>query len=194
MPARPKARRDRLETLARSDAVVVLYESPHRIVETVEDLSAALDPGRIVVIGRELTKRFEQIHRGTAGELPGWLLGDPDRQRGEFVIAFDAAPPEAAGADAADTLLRALCDEALPVRQAARIAAKLTGLRANDLYRRALGLRGLGRDEAAEDGEAEDGEAEADPADGGSAVRDAGEMPDAGDTGDAGDAGDAGKA
>ena len=58
LPARPKARRDRLAQLARSDAVVVLYESPHRIVETAEDLAAALDPGRTVMVGRELTKRF----------------------------------------------------------------------------------------------------------------------------------------
>jgi len=168
LPARPKARRERLEVLARSDAVVVLYESPHRIVETVEDLGAALEPARIVVIGRELTKRFEQIHRCTAGELTGWLLGDPDRQRGEFVIAFDAAPPVQAGADAADALLRALCAE-LPVRQAARIAATLTGLRANDLYKRAIGLRAAGRHEAGHHEAGHDEAAEGGPEDEGDA-------------------------
>lgn len=141
LPARPKARRERLAQLARSDAVVVLYESPHRIAETVADLAAALEPQRTVVVGRELTKRFEQIHRGTAGELPDWLGADPDRLRGEFVIAFDAAPPELAQAHEADAWLEALCAE-LPVRQAARIAARATGLRANELYRRALALRG----------------------------------------------------
>ncbi len=141
LPARPKARRERLARLARCDAVVVLYESPHRIVETVDDLAGALEAQRVVVLGRELTKRFEQVHRDTAGALPAWLAADPDRRRGEFVIAFDAAPPALAQSHEADAWLEALCAE-LPVRQAARIAARATGLRANDLYRRALALRG----------------------------------------------------
>jgi len=141
LPARPLARRERLAVLARSDVVVVLYESPHRITETVDDLAAVLAPQRVVVLGRELTKRFEQVHRDTAGALPAWLRADPDRQRGEFVIAFDAAPPEVAEVQAVDPWLTVMCDE-LPVRQAARLAARVTGLRANDLYRRALTLRG----------------------------------------------------
>ena len=141
LPARPKARRDRLEALAPSDAVVVFYESPHRITESIDDLAAVLEPDRTVVLGRELTKRFEQIHRCRAGDLPGWLAADSDRRRGEFVVAFDAAPPGPMQAQPVDALLRALCDE-LPVRQAARIAAQLTPMRANELYRRALELRG----------------------------------------------------
>jgi 16S rRNA (cytidine1402-2'-O)-methyltransferase len=150
LPARPKARRERLDTLSRCDAVVVLYESPHRIVEMADDLAAALEPGRIVMVGRELTKRFEQLHRCTAAELPAWLQADSDHRRGEFVVAFDAAPPSVAETQPTDALLAALCTE-LPVRQAARIAARATGLRANDLYRRALSLRlASAGDEAAE--------------------------------------------
>ena len=143
LPSRPKARRERLAQLARSDVVVVLFESPHRIVETAADLADALDPARVLVVGRELTKRFEQVHRCTAAELPAWLDADPDRRRGEFAIAFDAAPPAVSETGPADALLLALCAE-LPVRQAARVAARATGLRANDLYRRALALRGPG--------------------------------------------------
>jgi 16S rRNA (cytidine1402-2'-O)-methyltransferase len=130
--------------------VVVLYESPHRIVETADDLAAALEPERVVVVGRELTKRFEQIRRLTAAELPGWLAADPDHRRGEFAIAFDAAPPTVAETTDADALLAALCAE-LPVRQAARIAARATGLRANELYARALALRGARAADAADD-------------------------------------------
>jgi 16S rRNA (cytidine1402-2'-O)-methyltransferase len=153
LPARPGARRDCLDRLARSEVVVVIYESPHRIAGTADDLAHALGPDRVVVVGRELTKRFEQLHRCTAGELPAWLAADPDRRRGEFAIAFDAAPSERASAQAADAWLEALCAE-LPVRQAARIAARATGLRANDLYRRALALRGadLGDEVTPDDG------------------------------------------
>ncbi|MFZ4757776.1 MAG: 16S rRNA (cytidine(1402)-2'-O)-methyltransferase [Burkholderiaceae bacterium] len=157
LPTRPKARRERLAQLARSDAVVVIYESPHRIVETADDLAATLEPERIVVVGRELTKRFEQLHRGTAGALPGWLAADPNHRRGEFVLAFDAAPAARSAEQPVDALLDALCEE-LPVRQAARLVAKATGLRANDLYTRALALR-AGRDTADGDGDTDTEEA-----------------------------------
>jgi len=152
LPARSRARRERLATLARSDAVVVIYESPHRIIETVRDLADTLEPDRIVVLGRELTKRFEQLHRTTAGALVDWLDADPDRRRGEFVIAFDAAPAELAQEQPVDALLAALCAE-LPVRQSARLIASATGLRANDLYRRAVALRlgAAGANDADED-------------------------------------------
>jgi 16S rRNA (cytidine1402-2'-O)-methyltransferase len=152
LPARSRARRERLATLARSDAVVVIYESPHRIIETVRDLADTLEPDRIVVLGRELTKRFEQLHRTTAGALVEWLDADTDRRRGEFVIAFDAAPAELAQEQPVDALLAALCAE-LPVRQSARLIASATGLRANDLYRRAVALRlgAAGANDADED-------------------------------------------
>lgn len=147
LPPRPAARRERLARLARSDAVVVLYESPHRIVALADDLAQVLEPERIVVVGRELTKRFEQVARLQAARLPAWLAEDADRQRGEFVLAIDAAPPVDTPQDAADGLLAVLCEE-LPVRQAARLAAKATGLRANDLYRRAVAARaGAGEDD-----------------------------------------------
>jgi 16S rRNA (cytidine1402-2'-O)-methyltransferase len=141
LPARDAARRERLTQLARSDAVVVFYESPHRIVETVTDLAAALEPTRMVVLGRELTKRFEQIHRAQASSLPDWLAQDSDHCRGEFVVAFDAAPAGTVAEQPVDALLEALCAE-LPLRQAARIAARVSPLSARDLYKRALELRG----------------------------------------------------
>ena len=141
LPARSAARRERLAALARSDVAVVLYESPHRIEQTAADLADALGPQRTVVIGRELTKRFEQVHRCTAGELPGWLQADPDRRRGEFVLAFEAALPQSASEAHVDAVLRALCEE-LPTKQSSRIAARITGLAADDLYRRALAMRG----------------------------------------------------
>lgn len=159
LPARASARRERLQTLARSDEVVVFYESPHRIAETLDDLAGALEPERIVVVGRELTKRFEQIHRAAAATLPQWLADDADRRRGEFVIAFDAAAPvDRTQSDAAvpmDALLLAMCAE-LPVRQAARLAAQASGLRVNDLYKHALTLRGRAASDVNSDDQGDD--------------------------------------
>lgn len=149
LPARASARLDRLRALARLPASVVFYESPHRIEATVQALADTLEPDRPVIIGRELTKRFEQTHRTSAGRLPAWLAEDTNRTRGEFVLAFAGAPApsgEQADEDALaqqatlDDWLRALL-EALPPRQAAQVAAQATGLRANALYERSMRLR-----------------------------------------------------
>ena len=157
LPSKASAREQRLRELARLQASVVLYESPHRIEATVADLAAVLEADRIVVVGRELTKRFEQVHRCTAGALQAWFAQDPNRLRGEFVLAFAMAAPrpaaemdDDAAADAAaqaaglDDWLRALC-EVMPPRQAAKVAAQATGLRANDLYERSMRLRNSAR-------------------------------------------------
>ena len=106
-----------------------------------------------MVVGRELTKRFEQVHRCTAASLTPWLAEDANRLRGEFVLAFaapasrpldevdaDTRADEAAQTAGIDDWLRALC-AAMPPRQAARVAAQATGLRANDLYERSMRLR-----------------------------------------------------
>lgn len=90
LPARAGQRRARLLDLATSDVAVVLFEAPHRIEALARDLSAILEPGRRLVIGRELTKRFEQIAALTAGGISDWLAADPDRRRGEFVVAIEA--------------------------------------------------------------------------------------------------------
>jgi 16S rRNA (cytidine1402-2'-O)-methyltransferase len=148
LPPKPKARRERLGVLSRSDVPVVLYEAPHRIRDTLEDLAATLPPARGVVLGRELTKRFEEIRRLRASELIAWLDADPNRERGEYVLAIDADPnaAEVAADDAdVDRWLQALC-EAMPPREAARIAARVTGRRANEMYARAAALRGGGDD------------------------------------------------
>jgi 16S rRNA (cytidine1402-2'-O)-methyltransferase len=149
LPSRSAARLDRLRVLARLPASVVLYESPHRIEATVQALGEVLEPDRVVIVGRELTKRFEQVHRSDAGRLAAWMAEDANRARGEFVLAFAGAPAPSDDQAEEDRLaqqatlddwLRALL-EALPPRQAAQIAAQATGLRANALYERSMRLR-----------------------------------------------------
>ena len=86
LPAKPGPRRKALERLSTSPYTLVFYEAPHRVVECAEDMSAALGPERVLVIARELTKLFEQIHQCHLGEAAAWLREDPDRLRGEFVL------------------------------------------------------------------------------------------------------------
>lgn len=142
LPVKTAARRAELERLADMPAALVFYEAPHRIVDTVADLVAVLGGGRELVVARELTKLFEQIVRLPLDAGPAWLAADPNRQRGEFVLIV-SAPPEQEGLDLeSDRVLRALLAE-LPVKQAAKLAAEITGQSKNDLYQRALEIKDL---------------------------------------------------
>lgn len=140
LPSKPTARRAEIERLKPVAAAVVFYEAPHRIEETLADLAALLEPERQIVIARELTKMFEQIVRLPLAEAPDWLAADTNRSRGEFVIIVSAPPPRE-GLDAeAERVLHTLVAE-LPTKQAAKLAAEITGLPRNTLYERALQLK-----------------------------------------------------
>jgi 16S rRNA (cytidine1402-2'-O)-methyltransferase len=148
LPAAATARRHELERLAACDCALVFYEAPHRVAATVAALAAALGEQRPLVIARELTKRFESIHRGRLGDAAAWLAADPDRLRGEFVLVVGAPIPQRAEArgeagHAHDAILAALLAE-LPLAQAVRLAVSITGAPKNGLYRRALALRDVG--------------------------------------------------
>jgi 16S rRNA (cytidine1402-2'-O)-methyltransferase len=137
-PPKQGARRSALEELGHESGAVVLFESTHRILELLEDICAVLGPARELVLARELTKLHETFLRGAAGEILSRLQNDPDQRRGEFVVllAPGAAPVEP-GEVAAEKCLRFLLAE-LPLNQAVRLAAGITGLKRNRLYDLAL--------------------------------------------------------
>ena len=140
VPASGSARRSELEGLNELPYALIFYEAPHRITAMVEALVASFDADRELVIARELTKRFESIHRCRLGDAPAWLGADADRVRGEFVLIVGppALAPEAAET-AHDHVLGVLLSE-LPLAQAVRLAVVLTGAPRNVLYARALAL------------------------------------------------------
>jgi 16S rRNA (cytidine1402-2'-O)-methyltransferase len=140
LPSSGAARRAVLELLRDLPYAVVFYEAPHRIVATVAALVEAFGPERELVIARELTKRFESIHRCRLADAPAWLSADADRVRGEFVliVAASVAAPKADAA-AHERTLSVLLSE-LPLAQAVRLAVALTGAPRNALYAKALEL------------------------------------------------------
>ena len=145
LPAAAAARRAALARLKDLPFALVFYEAPHRIATMLDALVAALGPERRLVVARELTKRFETIHRCRLGDAGAWLAADPNRARGEFVLIVDApdAPDRATKAGeterAHDRTLTALLAE-LPLAQAVRLAVTLTGASRKRLYARALAL------------------------------------------------------
>ncbi len=137
-PPRPAARRRMLEELAGVGASLVLLESPHRLAASLADMADVLGP-RPAAIGRELTKRFEEVIRGDLASLAAHFAeGQP--ARGEIVVVV--GPPEAApaaGDDAVDAALATALGELSP-KSAARIVADLSGRPRREVYARALQL------------------------------------------------------
>ncbi|HRO14457.1 MAG TPA: 16S rRNA (cytidine(1402)-2'-O)-methyltransferase [Paracoccus sp. (in: a-proteobacteria)] len=142
-PAQGGARRRWLAGVAAVDASAVLFESPRRVRELLTDL-CEIDPNREISVCRELTKKFEEVLRGTVAELREAI--PPEGLRGEVVVVM--GPPAAAGADAAD-VQAALAQRLghMSVRDAAAEVAGALGLPRKDVYRMALAMQEEGDEE-----------------------------------------------
>lgn len=143
LPAKATQAATALQALAAMRAHLVFYEAPHRIVDTLRQIAATFADRRCVV-ARELTKRFETIHRSTTSEAVAWIEADPQRQRGEFVIVVEAPVDDATTQDsalAAALPTLAKLTAALSLSDAASLAADLTGVPRKLLYAHALQAR-----------------------------------------------------
>jgi 16S rRNA (cytidine1402-2'-O)-methyltransferase len=135
-------RRRRLQELATETRTLIFYEAPHRILDSLRDMADAFGGERPAVVARELTKHFETIRAGSLRELVEWLSRDAAQQQGEFVVSVQGAPPVSdMRAAEAERVLRILLLSALPMSQAAELAAEISGANRRGVYQRALALR-----------------------------------------------------
>jgi len=133
LPRGEKALASLWEEVARWPWPVVAFESPQRLPRTLRSLADAL-PTRPAAVCRELTKRFEEVVRGTGAELADRFSEPP---KGEIVLVLGGAVTEVdtpAGAEAVAELV----DAGVPRRKAAEIVSRLTGASRNELFRRSL--------------------------------------------------------
>ena len=144
MPAKGAERSRAIAEVAAATETQVVFEAPHRVASLAAALAATC-PARVVTLCRELTKQFETVVTMAAGELPAWVTGDANRERGEFVLVLHALRVDASSAGsqgrAHDALLVPLL-AALPLKQAVALAAEIGGAPRNALYARALQLKG----------------------------------------------------
>jgi 16S rRNA (cytidine1402-2'-O)-methyltransferase len=136
LPARGAARRARLDELRTETRTLIFYESSHRIGEALADLAEGFGGVREAIFARELTKRFETVRAATLAELAAWVAEDADQRRGEIVLVVAGAAPVAeVGAldERTRATLGALLEE-LPLKQAVKLAARITGVARNSLY------------------------------------------------------------
>ncbi len=135
-------RREHFAGLAGEPGTLIFYEAGNRVLETLADLAQTLGGERRAVVARELTKRFETFLAGTLAELSPRISGDADQQKGEFVLLVEGCRDQDAAAVEGERVLRILMGS-LPLKQAAALAAEITGEKKNRLY--ALGLKGSER-------------------------------------------------
>ena len=143
LPAKSSGRRQQLQQLERVTHTQVFYESPHRIVATVDDIVSVMGANRRLVLARELTKTFETVYGAKASEVQAWLAADHNQQKGEFVVLLEGAEPQQLQeiGPEEERMLTLLLAE-LPIKKAAAITASMTGHKKKALYDRALELQG----------------------------------------------------
>ncbi|MCW5221394.1 16S rRNA (cytidine(1402)-2'-O)-methyltransferase [Verminephrobacter aporrectodeae subsp. tuberculatae] len=136
LPAKSAERARVIGQLAHEPRCVVLLEAPHRIGELAQDLAAL--GARPVTLARELTKQFEEVTTRPAQALSEWIDASPQRARGEFVLLLHPVPVPVAGDGGESLRVLRLLLQALPLRNAVRLAAEITGAPRNALYAQAL--------------------------------------------------------
>ena len=140
-PAKRAARRKWLQARVADERTLVFFESVHRIDATLADMVEAFGADRDAFLGRELTKLHEQCVVASLGELRDEVGSGTIASKGEFVVAVSGAEGAAESSLEVDRLLAELL-ELVPARQAASIAARITGARRNALYERILEIAG----------------------------------------------------
>lgn len=143
LPAKAEARRNRLASLLHEFRTMIFYEAPHRVFSTLESMAEVFGKERKAVVARELTKIHETVLADNLFGLINHFKDQENTLRGEFVILVEGINEEQAQSkevipeEVLDILL-----EALPLKQAAALASKITGERKNVLYELALAKKG----------------------------------------------------
>jgi 16S rRNA (cytidine1402-2'-O)-methyltransferase len=137
-PAKSSARIKFFQNCLQQERTIVFYESTHRILDSLKDLSPLLQQNPIV-IAKELTKSYEQFKQGCIDEVLQWFAEDTNRSKGEFVVIIPARKGQE-DHHASEQILKILLQE-LPTKQAVNICQKITGDAKNHLYELAIRLQ-----------------------------------------------------
>ena len=135
LPAKAQARTKALENLIQQQGTLIFYESPHRLLATLEAMIAVLGGERQACVAREITKHFETYLTASLSELLAQVTADPNQQKGEFVLlveGFSGQTPDAAWKEACRWLEE--LKDVMPPSKASALVARMTGTKKKDLY------------------------------------------------------------
>lgn len=139
LPAKSKARCDKLAELETETRTLIFYESTHRILDTLADMQQVWGNERYVVLARELTKTWETIVGEPLEQLIAWLKEDSHRIKGEIVLIVEGKPSvEQEEISAQAIKLLSVLSVELPLKKAAAIVAECFGYKKNSLYQYGL--------------------------------------------------------
>ena len=141
LPAKSQKRLQTLQALKTEPRTLVFYESPHRLLESLQAFSEVFSGDRPMVVARELTKQFEQFVSGSVQEVLNYFSAHPDKVRGEFVIMLQGAPKVEKAVASGEGLIRLLLEQGLPVKQVAQIVSAYLGLKKNAVYQQVLAFK-----------------------------------------------------
>jgi 16S rRNA (cytidine1402-2'-O)-methyltransferase len=140
LPAKSSAREKRLIELKTEPRSIIFYEAPHRVISLITELVNIFGENRSAVIARELTKKFETIYSADLATIKTWLESDKHQQKGEFVILVHGAEKMKEEINEKNLQILKILLTELPVKQAASLTAKITGISKNKLYKAAMEL------------------------------------------------------
>lgn len=144
-PRAQSKRREWIGGLSGESGTLILYEAGNRAAVTLADLRDRLGAGRRAVVARELTKRYETFLEGNLGTLARRISQDPEQQQGELVILVEGRRTAVSDlASAEEGRVLGILAAELPLKQAAELAARITGGKKNRLYQLALEQRASG--------------------------------------------------
>ena len=135
LPRKGGERRRLLERIAKSEWTVVLFESPNRAVELLDDLAAVCGGERAAALARELTKVFEETRSGTLADLAGYYRESPPRGEVTLIIAGSGAPEREPAPPDPQARARELLAQGMTRRDVADRLADETGITRNTAYR-----------------------------------------------------------
>jgi len=135
LPRKSGERRTLFAELAHESRTMVFFESPNRLAESLADARDVLGADRTAAVCRELTKKFEEVRRGSLGELAEWAA---EGVRGEIVLIVRGASGVAVSLEAGLAEVTALVASGLRLKDACAQVAEGTNLSKRDLYQAAL--------------------------------------------------------
>ena len=142
LPQKSGPRIKKLAAVVSEPRTLIYYEAPHRIVDTLADMTEVFGGARKAVMAREITKAYETFLSGTLDELKQQVQQDSNQQRGEIVVmvrGLDMSDTEP-DLDEQQRVLSVLLEE-LPLKQAVALAVKITDGNKNTLYKKAVELK-----------------------------------------------------
>ena len=138
MPRKDGERRTLFEQLLREQRTMIFFESPHRLLESLQAAAEVFGADRKASVSRELTKKFEHTERGSLAELAVWAQADP---KGEMVVVIAGAAETEVDIQALVARVLQLQDQGIRLKEAVAEIAELYGASKSELYQLALDAR-----------------------------------------------------